>query len=127
MSEEPSSGRMFIVALAAVTAIGPLAIHLFLPALPAVGLDFGIDAAAAQLAFSVTLLTMAVATLVYGPLSDRFGRRPVLVGGLVLFVVLLGVAVLANPAKTRRSRAMAFSRGAKVALRRTLMAAKGAG
>ena len=86
MSEEPSSSRMFIVALAAVTAIGPLAIHLFLPALPAVGLDFGIDAAAAQLAFSVTLLTMAVATLVYGPLSDRFGRRPVLVGGLVLFV-----------------------------------------
>ena len=58
-----------------------------MPAIPAVGLDLGIDSTAAQFAFSVTLLTMAVATLVYGPLSDRLGRRPVLVGGLVLFVV----------------------------------------
>ena len=100
MSEEPSPGRMFIVALAAVTAIGPLAIHLFLPALPAVGLDFGIDAAAAQLAFSVTLLTMAVATLVYGPLSDRLGRRPVLVGGLVLFVAGSAACAIAPNVET---------------------------
>lgn len=86
MSEERSPGRMFIVALAAVTAIGPLAMHFYLPAIPAVKLDFGIDSATAQLAFSVTLFTMAAATLVYGPLSDRLGRRPVLLGGLVLFI-----------------------------------------
>ncbi len=77
---------MFIVALAAVTAIGPLAIHFYLPAIPAVKLDFGIDSATAQLAFSVTLLVMSVATLVYGPLSDRLGRRPVMLGGVGLFL-----------------------------------------
>jgi DHA1 family bicyclomycin/chloramphenicol resistance-like MFS transporter len=77
---------MFIVALAAVTLIGPLAMHFYLPAIPAVKVDFGIDSATAQLAFSVTLLAMAVATLVYGPLSDRLGRRPVMLGGIGLFL-----------------------------------------
>lgn len=100
MSNEGFPGRMFIVALAAVTAIGPLAIHFFLPAIPAVGLDFGIDSVTAQLAFSVTLLTMAVATLVYGPLSDRLGRRPVLVGGLVLFVAGSGACAIAPNIET---------------------------
>ena len=96
MNEKRSPGRMFIVALAAVTAIGPLAIHFYLPAIPAVKLDFGIDSATAQLAFSVTLLIMAVATLVYGPLSDRLGRRPVLIGGLILFVAGSGACVFAQ-------------------------------
>ena len=100
MSEGQSPGRMFIVALAAVTAIGPLAIHFYLPAIPAVRLDFGIDAPTAQLAFSVTLLTMAVTTLIYGPLSDRLGRRPVLVGGFVLFVVGSGACAIAPNIET---------------------------
>ncbi len=100
MNEKRSPGRMFIVALAAVTAIGPLAMHFYLPAIPAVRLDFGIDSATAQLAFSVTLLTMAVATLVYGPLSDRLGRRPVLLGGLVLFVAGSGACAIAPDIET---------------------------
>ena len=100
MSEERSPGRMFIVALAAVTAIGPLAMHFYLPAIPAVKLDFGIDSATAQVAFSVTLLVMAVATLVYGPLSDRLGRRPVLLGGLMLFVAGSGACAIAPDIET---------------------------
>ena len=95
MSEDRSPGRMFIVALATVTAIGPLAVHFYLPAIPSVRLDFGIDSATAQLAFSVTLLTMAFATLIYGPMSDRLGRRPVLLGGLVLFLAGSGACAVA--------------------------------
>jgi DHA1 family bicyclomycin/chloramphenicol resistance-like MFS transporter len=91
---------MFIVALAAVTVIGPLALHFYLPAIPAVRAHFGIGSAAAQLAFSVTLITMAVATLVYGPMSDRWGRRPVLLGGFVLFIVGSGVCVIAPDIET---------------------------
>ena len=91
---------MFIVALAAVTAIGPLALHFYLPAIPAVRAHFGIDSAAAQLAFSITLITMSVATLVYGPLSDRLGRRPVLLGGLVLFILGSGACLIAPDIET---------------------------
>jgi MFS transporter, DHA1 family, multidrug resistance protein len=84
---ERSPGAAFAVALGAITLIGPLAIHLFLPAMPNVKAYFGTSDALAQATFSVTLIAMAVVTPVYGSLSDRYGRRPVLLSGLVLFLV----------------------------------------
>lgn len=83
-----SRGRKaFIVAvLGTVTFSGPLAVHFFLPAVPALKQEFGIGPAVAQAAFSVTLFVMALATLVYGSLSDRLGRRVVLIGGLAVFI-----------------------------------------
>jgi len=86
-------GAGFAVSLGAVTLIGPLAIHLFLPAMPDVKSSFGISDALVQLTFSVTLMAMAVVTPAYGSLSDRYGRRPVLLTGLILF--LLGSALSA--------------------------------
>src|SRR5579863_7393616 len=86
-------GAGFTLALGAVTMIAPLAIHLFLPVMPAVKSSFGISDALAELTFSITLVAMAVMTLVYGSLSDHYGRRPVLLGGLALF--LLGSAIAA--------------------------------
>jgi DHA1 family bicyclomycin/chloramphenicol resistance-like MFS transporter len=80
-------GARFAIALAAITMIGPLAIHFFLPVVPAIKTAFHVSEAMAELTFSVTLVTMAAATLVYGTLSDRFGRRPVLLSGLVLFLI----------------------------------------
>ncbi len=61
--------------------------QIFLPALPAIARDFTVDAATAQLTLSVSLLATALATLAYGPLADRFGRRPMLFVGLGLFVL----------------------------------------
>lgn len=87
--------RLFAIALAAVTLIGPLSIHLFLPALPLVKHAFGISEGLAQFTFSITLFTMAGTTLVYGALSDRHGRRPVLLTGLVLFLVGITLAIVA--------------------------------
>jgi DHA1 family bicyclomycin/chloramphenicol resistance-like MFS transporter len=81
------AGALFATALGAVTLIGPLAIHLFLPVMPAVKSAFAISDALAELTFSITLFTMAIVTLFYGSLSDRYGRRPVLLGGLSLFVI----------------------------------------
>lgn len=81
------TGALFATALGAITLIGPLAIHLFLPVMPAVKTAFAISDALVELTFSVTLFTMAIVTLFYGSLSDRYGRRPVLLGGLVLFVI----------------------------------------
>ncbi len=80
-------GALFATALGAITLIGPLAIHLFLPVMPAVKTAFAISDAVVELTFSVTLFTMAIVTLFYGSLSDRYGRRPVLLGGLALFVI----------------------------------------
>ena len=82
----PMPGRIFALALASIALIGPLAVHLFLPVIPAVKAAFGISDALAQLTFSVAMFGMAFATLFYGSLSDRYGRRPVLLSGLCLFL-----------------------------------------
>ena len=80
-------GPLFALALASISLIGPLAVHLFLPVIPAVKAALGLSDAIAQLTFSVALFGMAFATLFYGSLSDRYGRRPVLLSGLCLFLV----------------------------------------
>ena len=85
MSFTPS--RTFALALASIALIGPLAVHLFLPVIPAIKVAFGISEAWAQLTFSAALFGMAFATLFYGALSDRYGRRPVLLSGLFLFLI----------------------------------------
>src|SRR3984893_13532212 len=84
-------GPLFALALASISLIGPLAVHLFLPVIPAVKAALGLSDALAQLTFSIALFGMAFATLFYGSLSDRYGRRPVLLSGLALF--LIGSAV----------------------------------
>lgn len=89
-------GAGFAAALGAVTLVGPLAIHLFLPAMPDVKSSFGISDALVQLTFSVTLIAMAVVTPAYGSLSDHYGRRPVLLTGLVLFLVGSAVSAVAG-------------------------------
>ena len=90
-----SEARLLLV-LAVATALGPVAMQIFLPALPAIQLHHGVSAAAAQLVFSASAFAMAVATLAYGPLSDRYGRRPAMLAGLVIFLVGSAVCVLAT-------------------------------
>jgi DHA1 family bicyclomycin/chloramphenicol resistance-like MFS transporter len=75
----------FFVALVSITFIGPLSIHLFIPAMPAVKEAFGVSTGMAQLTLSLAMLSMAFFTVAYGGLSDRFGRKRVLLSGLVLF------------------------------------------
>src|ERR1035438_7248795 len=93
---ERKPGVGFAISLGAITLIGPLAIHLFLPAMPDVKSDFQASDALVQLTFSVTLIAMAVVTPAYGSLSDRYGRRPILLTGLVLFRLGSLVSALAQ-------------------------------
>jgi MFS transporter, DHA1 family, multidrug resistance protein len=83
----PVPSRLFLLSLASIALIGPLTVHLFLPVIPAVKETLNLPDALAQLAFSISLFGMAFATLVYGTLSDRYGRRPVLLSGLCLFLI----------------------------------------
>jgi MFS transporter, DHA1 family, multidrug resistance protein len=89
-------GPFFTLALASISLIGPLAVHLFMPVIPAVKAALGLSSAMAQLTFSIALFAMAFATLVYGSLSDRYGRRPVLLSGLCLFLVGSALSAFAD-------------------------------
>ncbi len=75
------------LAIAALVALGPLATDMYLPALPTLTRVFQASESQAQLTLSLFIGGFAIAQLIYGPLSDRFGRKPVLLGGLFLFLL----------------------------------------
>ncbi len=77
--------------LAGLSAIGPLTTDMYLPSLPDIARLLGTSTAQAQLTISSYLIGFAVGQIVYGPLSDRHGRKPVLLGAVALY----GVASLA--------------------------------
>src|SRR5438477_649942 len=89
-------GRAFTSSLGLIALITPLAVHLFFPVIPAVKVALGLSDAHAQLTFSIALFGMAFATLFYGSLSDRYGRRPVLLSGLALFLFGSVVSLMAE-------------------------------
>ena len=88
MREGIGSGvaRLTLV-LGAIMALGPLALDMYLPALPALQVEFGASAARVQHTVSAYLLGMALGQLAMGPLTDRFGRKPPLIAGLSLFAL----------------------------------------
>jgi len=75
-----------VVLLTMLVALGPISTDLYLPSLPAIRDAFAVDAGTAQLTLSVFMAGFAVSQLAYGPISDRFGRRPALLGGLALYL-----------------------------------------
>jgi DHA1 family bicyclomycin/chloramphenicol resistance-like MFS transporter len=72
--------------LGALTAIGPLAIDMYLPALPTIAREFGTAASAVQGSLAAYFIGIAIGQAFYGPLSDRLGRKPSLYLGLALFM-----------------------------------------
>src|SRR5262245_1338222 len=96
--EARGPGSLFALSLASASLIGPIAIHLFLPAIPAVKAALDLSDALAQLTVSISLFGMAVSTLVYGSLSDRYGRRPMLLSGLALFLAGSAISAAAGNA-----------------------------
>ena len=85
------SGRGLTVLLGAITALTPAAMDIYLVSMPSLTEAFGASTTAVQMTIAVYLLGNAVGQLFWGSLSDRFGRRPVLLSGLALF----GVAAVA--------------------------------
>ena len=72
--------------LGGITLLTPITLHLTFPVIPVIKAELGLSDALAQLTFSIVVLTLAFATLAYGALGDRYGRRPVLLAGLALFL-----------------------------------------
>ena len=84
-ASRPSLG--FILLAGSLTAFGAVSIDVYLPALPGIARHFGASAAAAQLTMSAFLAGMAIGQLGWGPLSDRIGRRPPLLTGILIYTL----------------------------------------
>ena len=82
--------------LTAFMALQPISTDLYLPSLPAIAQDFGVDAPAAQRTLTVFIAGFAGAQLLAGPVTDRFGRVPVAIGGGVAYVAGCALALLAD-------------------------------
>jgi MFS transporter, DHA1 family, multidrug resistance protein len=120
----PTPTPFFNLALASISLIGPLAVHLFMPVIPAVKADLALSDAMAQLTFSIALFGMALAPLVYGSLSDRYGRRPLLLLGLSIFLVGSLISAVADSVTVLIAGrlAQAIGAGCGVTLVRTIAA-----
>ena len=81
------------IILGLVAAVGPFAIDMYLPAMPDIGRDFGVNQQAVQWTIVGYFITFGLAQLVYGPWADQAGRKPPLYAGLALF--LLGTVMCA--------------------------------
>jgi DHA1 family bicyclomycin/chloramphenicol resistance-like MFS transporter len=93
--------REFVVLIAAIMALNPLAMDMMLPALPLIGRAFHVtDANHLQTVLSTFLLGFGVGQFFIGPLSDRFGRRPVLIGGMIVYGVASMLTLIAPSFET---------------------------
>ena len=84
-----------LVILGLLTTFGPMSIDLYLPAFPDVALDLGVPVTTVPLTLTTSMIGMGVGQILYGPLSDRYGRKKPLLGGLVLFTVASVACALA--------------------------------
>jgi DHA1 family bicyclomycin/chloramphenicol resistance-like MFS transporter len=98
MSDPRLAPRALVPLLVVLAAIGPMALNLPLPAVPGLARYFDTDPGTIQLTITLYLGGMAVAQLVLGPLSDRFGRRPVILGALAVTALMSLFAALAASA-----------------------------
>jgi len=81
--QNSSLGIVFILGLLAM--LMPLSIDMYLPALPVIAAEYGVPAGSAQMTLSTYILGFAVGQLFYGPMADSFGRKPVVLGGTLIF------------------------------------------
>ena len=96
MNDTRSATRVPMPLLSTIALASPLALNLFVPAMPDAARDLGVDVSTIQLTFTSYLLTLAIGQLISGPLADYFGRRPVLLTGLLLHVLGSALAAMAN-------------------------------
>ncbi|UFZ03950.1 multidrug effflux MFS transporter [Bradyrhizobium ontarionense] len=79
--------RTVLILLVVMTGLAPISLYLLVPALPMLATTFGRDASVVQMTVSFYMVGIAISQLLLGPLSDRYGRRPVMLAGLALSIV----------------------------------------
>ncbi|HMM89375.1 multidrug effflux MFS transporter [Bradyrhizobium sp.] len=100
-SHRPMGFPEFVIVIASIMALNPLAMDMMLPALPNIASAFGITSAnRPQMVLSIFLVGFGVGQFVIGPVSDRFGRRPVLLGGMTVYCAASLLAIAAPSFET---------------------------
>jgi DHA1 family bicyclomycin/chloramphenicol resistance-like MFS transporter len=100
-SHRPMGFPEFVVVIASIMALNPLAMDMMLPALPHIASAFHITVAnRPQAVLSTFLIGFGIGQFVMGPLSDRFGRRAVLIDGMALYCIASVVAIMASSFET---------------------------
>ena len=92
--QHSSFAIVFILGLLAM--LMPLSIDMYLPALPVISAQFGVPAGSTQMTLSTYILGFALGQLIYGPMADSFGRKPVVLGGTLVFAAAAVACALAN-------------------------------
>ncbi len=82
-----ATSKVMLLMLVVMTGVAPISLYMLVPALPVLATNFGRDISVAQMTVSLYMVGIALSQLIMGPLSDRFGRRPVLLAGLALMVI----------------------------------------
>lgn len=90
-----TSFTWFVVVMGFLTMFGPMAIDMYLPALPAIGADLNADQAAVQMTLSIFLIGYGAGQLLWGPLGDRYGRKGPAAVGVALFILASAGCALA--------------------------------
>ncbi|MGE0420851.1 MAG: Bcr/CflA family multidrug efflux MFS transporter [Reyranellaceae bacterium] len=90
---------VLIAVLAMLTAFTPMSIDMYLPAFPTIRGDFQASTAEIQLSLSAFMLAFGFGQIFYGPLGDHFGRKPVLITGVVLYIASSALCALADNAQ----------------------------
>lgn len=94
MSMRP--GHMVFLLLTAMSIAPSFSTHAFLPALPSIQRAFDVSTGLVQLTLSLAMVSIAAMTLIYGPMSDRYGRRPTAIAGMAMFLTGSVICLLAN-------------------------------
>ncbi|AWO93458.1 MULTISPECIES: multidrug effflux MFS transporter [Bradyrhizobium] len=91
-----ATSRVVLLLLVVMTGIAPISLYMLVPALPVLATNFGSDISIAQMTVSLFMVGIACSQLIMGPLSDKFGRRPVLLAGLALMVAASVACIFAQ-------------------------------
>jgi DHA1 family bicyclomycin/chloramphenicol resistance-like MFS transporter len=91
-----AKSKITLLLLVAMTGVAPISLYMLVPALPLLANTFGRDISVAQMTVSLYMVGIACSQIIMGPLSDRFGRRPVLLVGLGLMVLASAACMFAE-------------------------------
>ncbi|WP_445497437.1 Bcr/CflA family multidrug efflux MFS transporter [Photorhabdus sp. SF281] len=96
MQQQRSSYLGLILILGLLSMLMPLAIDMYLPSLPTVAEDFGVDSGRVQMTLSSYILGFAIGQMIYGPMADSLGRKPVILGGVIVFALASAACTIAK-------------------------------
>ncbi|HDT1099380.1 TPA: Bcr/CflA family multidrug efflux MFS transporter [Enterobacter asburiae] len=96
MTIRPHSSFKIVFILGLLAMLMPLSIDMYLPALPVISAQFGVPAGSAQMTLSTYILGFALGQLFYGPMADSLGRKPVILGGTLVFAAAAVACALAQ-------------------------------